>query len=945
MITRKLLLVFCFLFIFNGIKNLKAQNTPHPIILNEYCVSNVPNGYADERGVLNDYVELYCAHTASISLSGFYLSNDRNNLLKWRFPGNFPALQPGSYGLVWLSGKNTNDGVNFHANFSIEQCKNQWIILSSGSGTIYDSIFIQPTKAGHVRGRVDRENRGIGAWRLFETKSPRFDNGAPTALGYAPTPKIHLTTDIAATATTATGGFMGEEPQIAYIKLEGQTYDSAYSCYDVFYTKNGDYPVPFYNGGDQFGNYYKYPDSLFGITIERTMVIRAIAVPKPNKGSVCGPPNRLPSFCETNTYFISMEHNSFTPEFGVISIAMDKADTSWFSSQGTVPTSVHVEYYDKKEQVSEGYAMINRPPQEEWRTAQKGFYISIDDRMGYGCNFEGDIFNVKELGTTERRVFPALHLKGGDFESHSVNTSASGPGANISYGTGIRDMVMQSLAAKYKLNVSPLHVKPVVAFVNGNYWGVYDLREIYDKYYEQFYNGQSPDSLDLNFVHNCQEGSVSYWDGSTSRFGANFNSTVYNVVRQGPVRASSVYNRIMNSLDKASFIDYMILNSYAMNSDLVGANNAVWCNNVALAKGGQPNKPGGKWHFYLWNMPAIFNFTAIVPTGAPFANYAVPPCYLYNSLTSNYTYEPTLNKYNGHGNIMTSLMNAVQGNPAFQLEYKNRYQDLLNGPLRCENILKHFDYIAGLYQKEMMYHEDPATAPFPGKFPTTDPNFIWDTNAAVLRKVIELRCNFFLDDAFKGRNCYDMTGPFALNVDVKPSGAGQVKVNSILLENYPWTGMYFQTQMSFKAIPANNTDYIFHHWEISGPISTDPLSKDSIGLNFNTGGNIVAVFTDKRTDLDYRGEAANVPTGFTPNGDGLNDEFRPLGSAEFTSDYQMTIFNRWGQQVFRSVDPLVGWDGRYKGQEAQTGVYAYFITYKNIYNEEKMLKGNVTLTR
>ena len=67
---------------------------------------------------------------------------------------------------------------------------------------------------------------------------------------------------------------------------------------------------------------------------------------------------------------------------------------------------------------------------------------------------------------------------------------------------------------------------------------------------------------------------------------------------------ASRYTTAMNRLDKESFMDFMILNSYAMNSDL-------WNYNVAFARGGQPNKSGNKFHYYLWNTPAIFNFTAV----------------------------------------------------------------------------------------------------------------------------------------------------------------------------------------------------------------------------------------------------------------------------------------------------------------------------------------------
>jgi hypothetical protein len=41
----------------------------------------------------------------------------------------------------------------------------------------------------------------------------------------------------------------------------------------------------------------------------------------------------------------------------------------------------------------------------------------------------------------------------------------------------------------------------------------------------------------------------------------------------------------------------------------------------------------------------------------------------------------------------------------------------------------------------------------------------------------------------------------------------------------------------------------------------------------------------------------------------------------------------------------MGWDGNFNGAQAQTGVYAYYITYKNVYNELKTVKGNVTLVR
>lgn len=66
-----------------------------------------------------------------------------------------------------------------------------------------------------------------------------------------------------------------------------------------------------------------------------------------------------------------------------------------------------------------------------------------------------------------------------------------------------------------------------------------------------------------------------------------------------------------------------------------------------------------------------------------------------------------------------------------------------------------------------------------------------------------------------------------------------------------------------------------------------------------------------------------VPTAFTPNGDGLNDEFKPVGIR--VEDYQLQIFDRWGREVFKSDIMDIGWDGN----NASDGAYAYVINYKD----------------
>jgi gliding motility-associated-like protein len=91
-----------------------------------------------------------------------------------------------------------------------------------------------------------------------------------------------------------------------------------------------------------------------------------------------------------------------------------------------------------------------------------------------------------------------------------------------------------------------------------------------------------------------------------------------------------------------------------------------------------------------------------------------------------------------------------------------------------------------------------------------------------------------------------------------------------------------------------------------------------------------------------------IPNAFTPNNDGLNDFFRVVASPDDMSDFSMTIFNRWGQQVFISSDVRIGWDGLYKGAPCAPDTYVWHIIYKapSVDTGETItLKGTLELIR
>lgn len=119
----------------------------------------------------------------------------------------------------------------------------------------------------------------------------------------------------------------------------------------------------------------------------------------------------------------------------------------------------------------------------------------------------------------------------------------------------------------------------------------------------------------------------------------------------------------------------------------------------------------------------------------------------------------------------------------------------------------------------------------------------------------------------------------------------------------------------------------------SATSSIDEIFVTTPTLNINKPGKYkVRVFTncssnEKEIEVDYRNCGYNIPNAFTPNGDGLNDIYK-INVDEYKS-FKLLIYNRWGELIFTSNDPLIGWDGSYKNKQPLSGVYMAIISIDN----------------
>jgi gliding motility-associated-like protein len=87
-----------------------------------------------------------------------------------------------------------------------------------------------------------------------------------------------------------------------------------------------------------------------------------------------------------------------------------------------------------------------------------------------------------------------------------------------------------------------------------------------------------------------------------------------------------------------------------------------------------------------------------------------------------------------------------------------------------------------------------------------------------------------------------------------------------------------------------------------------------------------------------------VPNAFTPNGDGKNDILKaiPIGLKEFK---YFTVYNTYGQQVFITRNPSIGWDGNFKGAKQAMGTYVWIAEGVNYKGTQLQTKGTVILIR
>ena len=708
-------------------------------MLNEVSASNL-TAYADGFGEYEDWIELYNASATPEDISGWYLSDSQNNPLKWQFPPG-TMLAANGHLLLYASGRNTA-AAPFHTSFKLNQTKQERIVLSDLNGTLVDVYQLQdPTKTNGSRGRT---TDGAATWSLFQTPTP----GAPNA-GASPeyTARPQL--------SPAAGFYGGAQAVSMTSPVAGAT---------IRYTLDGTTPTA-------ASTLYSGP-----INIAATTVVRAIAF-DPNAAVP-------PTFIETNTYFINANHT-----VPVISASGDQVTTLLNGNGGIQPLGV-LEYFSASGQLlDEAVGEFNEHGQDSWAYDQRGVDYVARDQTGYNDGINYPIFRTKSRDHYQRVIIKAA------------------AGDNYEFGPGqpahIRDAYVQALSQVGDLKLDERSYEPCVMYVNGQYWGVYDLREkVDDADFTNYYYGQ--DEFNIQYLKT--------WGGTWEEYGgaqaSNDWDALRNYIATNNMGDPAAFAYVDSQFNWQSLVDYFCLNSYTVCADWLNWNTGWW-------RGLDPNGDKKRWRYTLWDMDATFgHYTNF--TGIPDQTASADPCNVEDLPNPG---------GQGHTEILEKL---VLENQMVHDYYVNRYIDLGNSLFNCNFMLPFLDSLVANIAPEM-----------PGQIARWGGSVAdWQANVQVMRDFIETRCVTIETGLV---DCYDLTGPFDVVFMVDPPLSGQIAINSLTPTVYPFTGTYYGgINTTLAALPTNG--WAFSHWEILNDTLQPSLTDSLVNFTVDVPDTVIAHF-------------------------------------------------------------------------------------------------------
>ncbi len=608
-----------------------------------------------------------------------------------------------------------------HTNFKLSSTGETVVLTTSTNGTVDEVTF------GSIGPDISygRQPDGSNNWFLFAEATPGDSNTTQSFTGSVDEPLVSIN-----------GGFYSASVTVSMAPASVNDI--------VYFTLDGSEP-------NETSSLYTTP-----IQINFTQVLRTKAYST----------GLLPSKTVTNTYFINFStdltvvsistnpSNLFDEEYGIYALG-DSAETSFpyfganFWKDWERP--VHVELFETGG--SKGFGIdMGAKIFGGWSRGNAQKSLALFVRGDYGAS----ILNCKLFEELPFEEYKALILR------NSGNDWLS---------TMFRDAFMTSLVDGIDLDKQDY--RPAVLFINGEYWGVQNIREKVNEHFLAQHHNVNPDSVDIleNFGQVVQGDSSDYL-------------ALHSFIENNSMAIPSNYEYVKSQMEVDNFIKYSVSEIYFDNQDWPGSNIKYWRKST-----------NGKWRWIvfdtdfgygIWNSNAYQNNTlqfALEPNGPGWPN---PPW-------------------------STLFLRKLLENTSFKNDFINYFADLTNTNFRPENVVNKINSMSSVIQPEISRHSARWN-----QFTYNQ----WLTNVQNMRYFASHRLDYLRAYYLQK---FNLTGTALVTVSNSDTLMGSIKINSLDIKSLTWNGIYFLgIPITFKAQP--KTGFRFVRWEGGSTTTYDSLA-------------------------------------------------------------------------------------------------------------------------
>jgi hypothetical protein len=790
------------------------------LVINEAMSANT-SGLTDDTDNNEDWIELHNTGGTAVDLAGAGMSDDPAIPMKHVFPASLVVPANGKL-IIWASGE--PDRGPAHLDFSLSS-SGETILLSTSNGQLVDLVSVPDLPMDVSYGRA---GDGAPSFLFFAQPTPNAPNASTGFLGQLPAPSFSLAS-----------GFYTNTINVSLSHPDAQAV--------IYYSLDGTIPGPELLGGYIYSYKNQYPSQGMTSTwsaindtlrafVYNTPLLLSNPTPQPNflsrrttraqhyypaeympntiirKSRVVRArafrPGYLPSEVVTNTYFFSPDGQS-PHALPVISLATSR---EYLFSHDTGVYNPGIDY--EQWRVANPNTMLTGTTPANW-TRRTEFPVSFEwfeegsntrtfhrnagfrTHGSYSLSFRRKALRFyfrDEYGHDNVNYPVFLSQDDTDFKRLVMHTSG-----NDDAHTNLRDMTLQAMIKH--MRCLTLDARPVVTFLNGEYWGVHTMRERYDSKYFDRVLGIAEGDVDM-----VEVGRIATL-GDSLTWGALLDQ----VAAQDPM-VQSVYEDLETKIDMDDMIDHHVSHIYVGNVDWPQNNWKAYRKRVPYT----PEAPighDGRWRWLMFDLDWGFNLNQIHPASYDFMDWATTP-------------------FQGENNL---LFRRLLRNQEYKHKFINRAADMLNTAFRPEIVTAVIDQHRDIIAQDMAEHvirwpDYPIS--MQGWYSELDRMYVFG-NARQSEFRLSLMDHFTLPAQHQ------------LTVDVSSTSAGHVQVNTIEIlpttvgveaDAYPWNGIYFQTvpvTLHAHAHPG----FAFSHWTGANQ-STDSV----ITLSLTAAASVTAVF-------------------------------------------------------------------------------------------------------